>query len=240
MKKLSYNEFRDARHNLSIWCATGLGESLIRAENREINKFLADLSGYRIIQIGNLAADDLLAYTKILHRINLLLTGNEKSENSLLIRCSHYHLPIASESTDVVVLPHLLEYSSEPHQVLREAERILTGEGHAIIVGFNPWSLWGIWGAVLRWRNTAPWPGEFISMVRIKVWLSLLDFEVVDTRYVFFRPPTQNQKIFHGTRILETLGGIFWPIFGGVYIILAKKRVVPLTPIKCVGTLSGV
>jgi len=233
MTENSHNEFQSLRDRLSAWCQTCLGKNLLAAERTEIGKFLPDLFGYHIVQLGNLGSQDFLTNTKISHKIDLLLTNNEVGDESAAsARCVHYQLPIAAESMDVVVLPHLLEFSFDPHPILREMERILIGEGHAIIVGFNPWSLWGIWRAILRWWDNVPWCGKFIGLARIKDWLSLLDFDVLETRYVFFRPPIQNQHIYKKTFLLETIGRNCWPIFGGVYIILAKKRVIPLTPMK--------
>ena len=58
-------------------------------------------------------------------------------------------LPFAPESFSTVVLPHVLEGHELPHQVLREAHRVLRSEGHLVLSGFNPMSLLGI----QRWLN---------------------------------------------------------------------------------------
>src|SRR5690606_37876295 len=50
-------------------------------------------------------------------------------------------LPLASQSVELLVLPHVLEYAHDAHAVLREAERVLLPEGRLVIVGFNPRSL---------------------------------------------------------------------------------------------------
>ncbi len=49
------------------------------------------------------------------------------------------------DSIDLVFLPHTLEFSADPHQVLRETERVLIPEGRVIILGFNPLSSLGLW-----------------------------------------------------------------------------------------------
>ncbi|MCQ4062135.1 class I SAM-dependent methyltransferase, partial [Klebsiella pneumoniae] len=61
-------------------------------------------------------------------------------------------LPFESQSLDMIVLPHVLEFSEDPHQLLREVERVLMPEGRVVITGFNPMSLWGLRHAALkRW-----------------------------------------------------------------------------------------
>ncbi len=55
------------------------------------------------------------------------------------------NIPLASDSIDVVVLPHVFEYSNNPHRLLRELDRILIDDGHLVILGINRFSLWGLW-----------------------------------------------------------------------------------------------
>jgi SAM-dependent methyltransferase len=142
-------------------------------------------------------------------------------------------LPVQSDSVDVVVLPHTLEFETAPHDTLREVERILVAEGHAVILGFNPFSLWGLW-RLFRWNRRAhpPWHGAFRSMLRIKDWLALLGFDIVLIRTFFFRPPLRHVGMMRRLAWLERLGGRLWPYLGGAYIVVARKRVVTLTPIK--------
>ena len=137
-----------------------------------------------------------------------------------------------SESVDVVVLPHLLEFEPDPHQVLRETERILIGEGHLVILGFNPWSLWGLWRTVLAWRGEPPWCGRFFGIARIKDWLALLGFDIIKARRFYFRPPLPSEGVMSKLELLERIGRTCWPYLGGAYIVVAKKRVATVTPVK--------
>jgi SAM-dependent methyltransferase len=139
---------------------------------------------------------------------------------------------VSSDSLDVLMLPHILEFSEQPHDVLREVERTLVPEGHAVVLGFNPLSLWTLWRWLVGWRGKLPWCGHFITTTRMKDWLSLLGFDVMETQYYFFRPPCQQETILRKLRFLERFGQRFWPIFGGGYVMLARKRVTTLTPIR--------
>jgi SAM-dependent methyltransferase len=146
--------------------------------------------------------------------------------------CGAERLAVATDSLDVVLLSHVLEFSEQPHEVLREVDRILIPEGHVIVVGFNPWSLWGLWRLVLGWRKKAPWCGKFINAVRLRDWLQLLGFDVVQTKGYFYRPPIGRRRVLDKLTFLERLGTRCWPFFSGGYYILAKKRVSTLTPIR--------
>jgi len=131
-----------------------------------------------------------------------------------------------------VVLPHTLEFERDPHEVLREVDRILIPEGHVVVLGFNPWSLWGMW-RLLRCRSgKAPWCGDFLSLLRIKDWMALLGFDVVLVRRYFYRPPLQRVGIMKKLSFMERLGSKLWPHLSGAYLLVAQKRVATLTPIK--------
>ncbi len=52
-------------------------------------------------------------------------------------------LPFPENSLDLIVLPHALEFTSDPHQLLREVYRAMRAEGQIVISGFNPFSLFG-------------------------------------------------------------------------------------------------
>ena len=139
---------------------------------------------------------------------------------------------MASTSLDIVVLPHVLEFSEQPHAVLREVERCLIPEGNLVLLGFNPWSLWMLPGVLLGWRGRVPWCGRFRSMTRIRDWLALLGFDVELGRTYFFRPPWQHGRILGRLGFMERVGRRVWPPFGGGYVLVAKKRVVTVTPVR--------
>jgi len=139
-------------------------------------------------------------------------------------------LPFKCHSIDTLLLSHVLEFSSDPHQVLREAERVLVSDGTIILCSFNPWSLWGL-RRLFSWQDIPPWQGTFFSQTRIKDWLALLNFEVITTERLLFRPPVQSAKWFQRFKLIERWGKRLWPLFSGVSILIATKRTIPLTPV---------
>ena len=219
------------RDGLKTWFSSRLGGYLLEQEYLVLGKILPKLFGYHILQIGTLSRRELLDSSCISHKVVIQLE-EEQSSAATSLQCSADYLPIMSDSIDAVVLPHLLEFLDSPYRLLREVERVLIGEGYLIIIGFNPWSLCGLWRLFLAWRDEPPWNGYFYGLDRINDWLSLLDFESVSTEKFFYRPPLQNDRIMLKLQFLEKLGKFFWPYFGSVQIIVAKKRVIPLTPIK--------
>jgi SAM-dependent methyltransferase len=215
-----------ARARLEEWLSSHPGQILLETEREQLGQVLPRLFGYHILQIGALGSHHLLGSSCVSHRIvlDIDLQGVSGAANRLMGRPEA--LPLAANSTDVVVLPHILEFTLDPHQVLREVDRILIGEGHVVVLGFNPWSLWGMWRAALAWRREAPWCGQFLGRGQIKDWLRLLGFDIVMSRCFFFRPPLPSPWIMSRLTCLEQLGGYCWPYWGGAYIVVGKKRVV--------------
>jgi len=203
----------------------------LRAERRELDEVLPNLFGYHLLQVGSPADDVLCAASLIPNRV-LMESVLEPGKRRPLILAQAQALPIQSDSVDVVMLAHTLEFEPDPHQVLREADRVLVPEGHVVILGFNPWSPWGLWHLLISRWAMPPWNGQFRSMRRIRDWLSLLGFDTTVSRGFFFRPPLHHDGVMRRLRVMERLGRRLWPFAGAVYIVVAKKRVTTLTPIR--------
>ena len=214
------------------WYRLRLGRLLLEAESACLSEILPNLFGYHLVQVGRLADADLLGASRIAHRVVLDADYEAATPAPPGLYARPDALPIASDSVDVLVLPHTLEFEPDPHQVLREAERVLIAEGSLVILGFNPWSLWGLWRVLLMRSNTPPWRARFLSLTRTRDWLALLGFDEVETHPYFFRPPLHHEATMQKLRFLEALGARCWPKLSGAYVLVAKKRVSTLTQIK--------
>lgn len=225
---------REARAGLRQWYATPLGRTLAESEQALLDDSLGNLFGYHLLQVGTPQGGDLTAASRISHRMILVdsaaaLPSLGDSEGCIGLPEA---LPVAGDSIDLLLLPHVLAFADEPHQVLREAERVLIPEGHVALLGFNLWSLWGLYRLALGWRRRAPWCGRFLSPWRVKDWLSLLGFDTVLLHHLYYRPPLRHPGLLERLAFLERWGRRGWPILGGSYLLVAKKRVATLTPIR--------
>jgi SAM-dependent methyltransferase len=202
---------------LEAWFATPQGAYILEWEMARLDQVVADIFGYYAVQIG-LPGIDFLRANRMTSRLTASLgTGAQ-------VVADAHELPFQSESLDLVVLPHLLEFSDEPHQILREVERVLRPEGQVIVLCFNPVSLWGVKKLFSRNRSM-PWSGEFVSVLRMKDWLKLLNFEMRGGRFGRYRPPFISEKWLERLGFLEPAGDRWWPVAGAVYLMQAKKRV---------------
>lgn len=220
------------QNQLAHWFRGCPGVFLSEQEQACLDKRVASLFGHHIVQIGctNPTAD-LLQKSPARHHAVLgkALRGGSPE---LDLCADPALLPFATDSVDAVVLPHTLDFSSQPHQVLREVERILIPEGRLLIIGFNPWSLWGGWRLLRRRSGVSPWNGRFFTTWRIHDWLTLLGFDLESCDQLMYRPPLRNRVLMQRLEFLEGMGQRWWPVIGGVYVLQAVKRTVTLTPIR--------
>jgi len=206
------------------WLQTPLGQYLLAHEQGMYDSAVNDLFGFNALQLG-MPEVDLLRNSRIPYRFRVAESGDVN------LRCHSSQLPFAALSADLLVLPHVLEFSEHPHETLREAERILVPEGHLVLSGFNPLSLWGAKRLFAK-GGEYPWRGKFISLLRLKDWLALLGFEVVAGRMCCYVPPLRNQYWLQRYAFMDNAGDRWWPMLGGVYFLVAKKRVVGMRLIR--------
>ena len=141
--------------------------------------------------------------------------------------CDLLDLPFEAQSVDLLVMPHTLEFTRDPHRLLREAERVLMPEGQLVILGFNSLSLWGARQAFgkMAGRPFVPAAQDLIAFTRIKDWLKLLGFELERGRFGCYRPPLAHENWLTRFAFMEAAGDRWWPIFGAAYMVTAVKRV---------------
>ena len=210
-----------SRSGLARWMQSPAGVDLLRMEVERVHAAVGNLFGYHCLQVGDLAGADLLSASRILGRTVVDIDGGASRGPYPLVSGAAASLPVDSHAVDVVVLPHVLEFESRPHEALREASRVLVPEGNLVILGFNPVSVIGL-GRVFRYRAAvAPWCGTYFGAGRLRDWLTLLGFDIVDQRPCFAsRPGTRPWR--PGRRSLAE-----WmpPALASARLVLAKKRV---------------
>ena len=202
-------------------------------EQQQADALLADVFGYHAVQLGwpDLQA---LRSNRMPHRWlaraefeSCLPTPEEGQDGAPDVCLDSRAWPWPADSLDLVVLPHALERSADPHACLREVERVLIPEGQVLITGLNPWSWWG-------WQQTSGQLGgghmdivhpSLIGYRRLRDWLRLLGFEVQVSRFGGWTPALGSERWMRRLDWMDTLGERWWPIFGGVYLLMATKRV---------------
>ena len=215
---------------LGPWLETPAGSYVRAWQQARLDALTADIFGFNALQIG-LPIINALQANRMPNKwqSDTRRPSGSSAEGKAPIVVVHdfAELPFASQSLDLVVLPHVLEFAAEPHQVLREVERVLIPEGQLIVCGFNPASMWGArqLAGRLTGAHFLPLDGEFISVPRLKDWLKLLNMEVNRGHFGCYAPPCATEKWLNRFSFMENVGERWWPYLGAVYIVQAIKRV---------------
>lgn len=231
--------------DLTDWLKTPPGEYLLAWEHAQFNDAVSDIFGYHALQLG-LPELDTLQANRMPHQWLAVESlpasvfcddgesgsGASSSRPRAALVTDSGALPFPENSLDLVVLPHTLEQSHDPHATLREVERVLVPEGRVVISGLNPASLWGMRQSRGHFYQRLgyddmflPESGEFIGCWRLRDWLRLLSFEVESARFGCYRPALTNEKWLARFDWMDQAGKRWWPIFGAVYFLVAVKRV---------------
>lgn len=205
-----------AIESFAAWLESPAGHYVQDWEQLKLDLLVADIFGFNALQLG-LPRFDTLRANRMPFRFRCC---GEQAD----VRCDPHHLPFMTNSIDLVVLPHLLEFDPHPHQILREVERTLVPEGQVVVVGFNPFSLWGARRALASGAGRPPWQGRYISVPRLRDWFTLLGFETRGGAFGCYAPPVEQEKWLQRWRFMDDAGDRWWPVMGGVYVVQAIKR----------------
>ncbi|MBK7002977.1 MAG: class I SAM-dependent methyltransferase [Rhodoferax sp.] len=215
------------------WLQTPAGRYLLEWERARMDAAVADIFGYHALQLGVPELDGLQA-NRMPHKW-LALEGtipNAPSARPPALLCDFSALPFAPNSLDLVLMPHTLESSTDPHATLREVERVLVPEGRVVICGFNSASLWGFRQKRGRLYRKIGVDAQFlpansasIGYWRLRDWLGLLGFEIEVAEFGCYRPGVESEYWLQRLAWMDATGARWWPIFGAVYFLVAVKRV---------------
>jgi SAM-dependent methyltransferase len=222
-------------HNLQHWnqwlSQQFLGKSLLETEIEHFSRLLKRHFGKHALLLGVPHQYELLNATKIpCHSLVTPLIYKKLQPGC--IEGDFHEVPIMTGSMDLVMLPHTLQFVDNPRQLLAEACRIIKPEGLIVISGFNPFSAWGLRKMMNGNKKNMPWGANFIHSQKIKSWLRIADFAMEKHESMLFIPPVNHQGLHKKLHFLENFGRKFFPVAGGAYILVARAKVIPLTPIR--------
>jgi SAM-dependent methyltransferase len=211
------------------WLSTSLGRQLLLGEAQLLRGLLDDVFGLELLQLGTWGASRALLSGSRTRRQTLIAPPQDTCSGCEIdVVAELSALPVQSATVDAVLLPHTLEFASDPHAIVREADRVLHGEGQLIVLGFRPASLWGLRAAAAS-DGFPPGLRQLQGVGRVRDWLKLLGYEVVLQRGYLFTPPW-GAEISEPRRILRR--GLFNPLPAAAWLLKARKHVLRMTPLR--------
>ena len=194
------------------WDDISYGTIFCQSINFKLQSWLTKLYGCHFLKLGALSGEINTSSCPIPHQFTLTSAGSKGQ-----IIADPQHLPFANKSIDACLLAHTLSWHQDPHQVLREVDRVLIDDGWVIISGFNPFSLVSL--ARVATRESQPLrTARLFSQLRLTDWLSLMNYEI-------------ELSCQFQTRLSQVEQQAAAERWAGTLILLqARKRTTPLTP----------
>lgn len=208
------------------WFESPIGQQLLQTESAILEQILPGLFGYHLLQVS-VQESQLFGLSPIQHKITLGLMDGDRSP----FMAGPAELPLGNDSIDVVLLHHMLDFIDSPQEALREISRTVLPSGHLVIIGFNPFSLWGMIKPFASILKVPPWNGGFIRPGRLMDWMNLLNFKIDRAHYCMYGLPLASTRS-GGADFSQGLSRkTNWPL-GAAYVIVARKQVGAMTPIR--------
>ncbi len=240
--------------DLERWAKAPLGQAILEEERASLDELLRYRFGYHLCCFSHLN-ENLSRESRINHKINMVQLRSKScgqnvdcvnSENQdrdfvidngqggSMLPFDGCRLPLATDSVDVLLLHHCLEFSANPHELLREAQRVLIDHGHLIITCFNPLSAYGVFANAARFLQQKPvWQRRLLTAAASRDWLQLLGLQPLDLKPHFYRPPISSKGFLTRSRWIEKaglkLGGLNW---GASFTLVARNDVYAMNAIK--------
>ncbi|AXR07040.1 methyltransferase domain-containing protein [Salinimonas sediminis] len=209
------------------WSAFPGGDAIRLAVESVSDELSQRIFGYHMVKLGSLSSQISLSRCAVSHHISQTPTLSPFCS----VVAQAKELPYVENSIDGFLLANELDFAQDPHQILREVDRCITQSGYVIISGFNPYSLTGLGKYLPIKRGNMLHDARCFSAPRVKDWLGLLGFEIIEQRNVLFSMLFFNQRRPLPSQWHNRLSR-YLPWCSSVYVILARKRVWPMTTIR--------
>ncbi len=220
----------DFYQNLTSWYETPQGSCLKYELMNAFQNIWRDYRGKTAIQVEGPCPLLWFKNATFNHYFHFTQHAIPQTPNSIQVALKA--LPLLEGSVDLLLFPHTFEYCNEIESLLAEAAGVLTGEGRLIIMGFNPYGLWGLHKLMQPKKGVVPWDASFQSPYYLKKILKANHLVVEQDLRFFYRPPFQDPFFLKKWRFIEHVGALCWPTFSGIYFLIAKKEKICATPIK--------
>ena len=215
-------QFSDILTQLESWYARENGQYLLDCTREATARLLDTSFGYHLLQLGVIRGQPLYENSPINHRIYCA----DRAGDSVGLLAQADELPFESDSIDAVIAHHSLEFVANPHQVLREIQRVLTPQGHLLLIGFNPFSIQGLNTRLRGLSRQSLWHRHNpVSERRLTDWLHLLGCEVQSSTRLYALPPVGGSRIRRWLMQCNAWSSRYNLPVGGVYLLHAVKQV---------------
>lgn len=216
--------------DLRAFYASPLGGLAERAIAMALSSVWAPLPNERLVGLGY-ALPWLERFGADAERVFSFMPASQGAVNwpiagpSATALVSEEDLPLPNSSIDRMLLVHVLEHSESAHETLTEIWRVLAPGGRLVVVVPHRRGIWA------RMEHTPFGTGRPYSHGQLLALLRETNFTPGAWGDALFFPPSSSRSMIRFSQVLERAGRRFWPIFSGVVVVEAQKRLYQGIPV---------
>lgn len=219
---------QNAYERLHEWYAQGPSEKIYSFVSEYLTNHIQTNGLERYLQLGRIG----YSYWSLhIQSHEKWLIDKERGKECHL-QCEYDLLPFKSDCVDLIIIPHSYEYDINVYGVLAECYRILKPEGHMLILGFNPYSLNKMMDIKRAHSKIVPWNGQPVAILTLRKFLSDIGFKFEHIDYIGYSTLQSKTSPLRYFYFMESLGHLLFPFLGDLFVLIVRKEVIPLTPIK--------
>lgn len=222
---IAHNNRDIIRHPDAVdyWWRQALGADILQSEIDTMQDHVANSWGEWGLQISTCKQLPFIHQGRIAEHLRVDPHGHADKCDLIAAPCQ---LPIDSDAIQSLILHHVLDFHKHPHQVLREAARVVAPYGRLTLCNFNRFSPLALKQAAFGFHGKHSLR-RLLSLSQLKDWLHLIGFEIERVSYCGFNFPSRRwySSDGHYARIV----GQYLPKLGGIIVVTARKEKRPAT-----------
>lgn len=205
---------------LKDWFRTPLGHFVSQEFTEQLTSYSACLKGDSLLQLGDCGDNywlDALDYD------NKWIASPFNSSSPVQLETSLNQLPINRNSLDCVVVPLTMEPFGNNPSLIDELDRVLKPMGFVVLLGINPFS---IWGAALKTGFLHCYDNKQVKMrsaFQINRLFTQRGYRQCCLNNFCYIPPVNNESVIKKLIFLDEIGKMVWPFPSGLYCFIAQK-----------------
>ncbi len=210
--------------DLREFYGSSLGHVAQRMIRRRIRSLWPDLTGRAVLGLG-FATPYLTPFREEAERVFAIMPARQGVTRwpvggaGLVALSEEADLPLPDMSVDRILLVHGLEATEHLSELMREAWRVLAGDGRLLVVAPNRRGIWA------RIDRTPFGHGRPFSQPQLSRLLRDNAFVPEQTARALFIPPIRSRFMLKSSPAWENVGARLFERFSGVVMIEASKQI---------------
>ena len=211
-------------YELKQYYASRAGRMVRRLLQAYIHDFWPDVKSKRILGYGYAVPflkplqDDAVQVFGLMPAGGGVHHWQQKGVNKVAVTLEDF-IPLETESVDLILMTHGLEFATAPEEMLAEMWRVLKSNGRMIVVVPNRLGMWA------RVEHTPFGHGKPYTSTQLTALLNRALFVCERKSRALFMPPFKSFLVLRTAYAMESFGKYIFPGLSGVHVFEVSKQV---------------